>query len=221
MSRISTEWKQGLSVTEFQYHSENVSLFDLAFFEKNNKIYIRDSTEGLSLSHTVIAYDYDDDKKDPKTAVKIAIPEVDLRAKPLFLHEKNFQKFLSDYSVAEFKNVIDTLKIGAIENGDFYYNYQSSFGKSYSPGIKIFDKDTFMQYVDTDSFLKETNNIYSAIGYTSDVSKEENVYLSNKDTVFETKYLKEYSNLLAFNGVFIDFNSNLFNSIFVNLIFSP
>ena len=216
MSRISTEWKQGLSVTEFQYHSENVSLFDLAFFEKNNKIYIRDSTEGLSLSHTVIAYDYDDDKKDPKTAVKIAIPEVDLRAKPLFLHEKNFQKFLSDYSVAEFKNVIDTLKIGAIENGDFYYNYQSSFGKSYSPGIKIFDKDTFMQYVDTDSFLKETNNIYSAIGYTSDVSKEENVYLSNKDTVFETKYLKEYSNLLAFNGVFIDFNSNLFNSIFVN-----
>ena len=218
MPLISNEWKQSLTATEFEYHCENVSLFDIAFYEKSGKIYKRDINNGLLLSHTVIVYDKEDDKKNPKAAVSVNVPKIDLRAKPVFIHSGNYGKYIDNVEADIFDNTIETLKICAIQNGDLFYNYQTQYPNNWAPGIKIFEHEAFTKYTNTDSFFKKNENSYSDCTYgineADRLEDKKNIILANNNPIFKSKYLSTFPNLDAYNGLYVPYDSPIFNKLF-------
>lgn len=214
MSIISNEWKQALTIEDYQPFCETISLFDLAFYENSkNEVFINTKDKGLKLKHTVISYDSNDINN---TKVAIAIPKVDLRSKPLFIHKNKIP-----FEYLDFENMIRSLALPAISEGDYYYTYQQSFSKPYSPGIKIFDKEAFLSLSDTDSFYsQEKNKDFYNLSYGPFIEDEEehsDIILSQENSVFETNFLlkeEKYSHLKAFNSLYMDFNNPIFEIIF-------
>lgn len=211
MSNISNEWKQALTVEDYQYFCETVSLYDLAFYELNKTTYARDISHGLHLSHSVIVYNYNDDEKNPTSAIRLALPDIDIRTKPLFLTPDNCSIHL-DFMSSEFKKLIESLKIEKLKSGDLFFNKQ--YG-NFCPGIKIFDKEAILKYSNTDSFLKKELNDFSDVKQS--INNEDSltcIILAENNSIFKNKYLKDYENLLAFNGLYLSFESTIFERLF-------
>lgn len=196
MKRISTEWKQKFSVTDFDTHSEFKSLFDLLFIEKDELVYSRlnftkpitdHKCEGLKLSHSMICFDedcYDNNGRiKPSTndininelwktnGFDVALPKKDLRVKPIFLSSKTFNKFIEvdDGSLEQF---LQKYKPRELSSADYYYDGQSGFAS----GIKIFDKESLMSYYSVEEFIN--NSIYEN---KPTVTTEDNYSLNNND----------------------------------------
>lgn len=207
---ISNEWKKALSATEYQYFCENVSLFDLAFYEHNGKIFIRDEHNGLKLKHSIIAYK-DDDDEEKTSAISVNIPKMDLRSKPLFVHKDNYELYFQTDSFEE--NLGQQLKIRPLKEGDYYYNFQrNSRWPGYAPGFKVFDKEAIMAYSNTESFFLPENNPFVLYDYGP--LKENDIVLSERNDIFKNKYLSNEEHLFAYNSLYISYASTLFNKIF-------
>lgn len=219
MKKISTEWKQKFSTTDFDTHSEFISLFDLLFYEKNGEIYTRvnflkpisdNKCNGLPLEHSIICLDdlcFDNEGKlRPSTdesdieelwktsGFDIAIPKKDLRSKPVFLSAETFSKFIEndDSSLSSF---LSKYKPRALSTADFYYDGQRNFAS----GVKIYDKESLMEYKSVEEFTD--NSIYEDFptvieetNFNQNVNEDyyrdiSDIILCEEETSFEQKYL--------------------------------
>lgn len=190
MAQISTEWKQALSVEEYKQFCEIVSLYDLAFDDDNKKL--RTQNNGLKLNHTVIAYD-----QSKKKQISIAIPEIDLRSKPEFILIDEYNK----------------LGLPALEEGDYFYKGGDNNKGTIAKGYKKFDYEAVKSFINTESFTEAENNLFSECTYGP--SLEDDIILSERDTNFEEKYIiSKGFNYEAYNGLYINPQSNIFNQLF-------
>lgn len=190
MAQISTEWKQALSVEEYEQFCEIVSLYDLAFIEEDKKL--RSLTNGLKLKHTVIAYDQSKDKQ-----ISVAIPEIDLRSKPEFVLIDEYKK----------------LGLPALEEGDYFYKGGDNNKDNAAKGYKKFDYEAVKSFISTESFTNAENNPFSECTYGP--SLENDIILSERDTDFEKKYITPKGfDYEAYNGLYISPQSNIFNQLF-------
>lgn len=233
--KLSNEWKQELTIEDYQPFSMKVSLFDLAFYEKDNLTYTRyslDNCEGLLLEHSVIVFDpkaYTLDgkifyvenfnsEKYIKSGINVAVPLFDLRNRPLFLDDSN-KSDVYDADSIKYENALSINKTlapkympKALLNGDYFYSKQTS--SSYAPGFKIFSKDACMNVSDSEAFNKQSP-VSLTLSFDTMQDSQADIVLCNEDTVFENKFIKE-SGYKAFNKICLNASNSSFWQIFCN-----
>ena len=245
MKKISTEWKQEFSTQNFDTHSEFISLFDLLFYQvSDSTIYTRLSStynesdhdsysKGKKLEHSIICFDEDlyNDRGNIKagenqnekwltSGFDIAIPKIDLRAKPLFLTQSSFQSLTGvEDTYFSLQSFISTFKPRKLDSSDYFYSGEEDF----SHGIKIFKQDALKAYYYVEDFINETvyknNDDTSAkplVTYDTNDTLEEDysnvrmnadIILCEQNINFENKFLTSESHKKAFNSICVNYKN--------------
>ncbi len=255
---ISREWKQEVSIENYQVHISKINLFDFLFYSEDGKIYPRtnytkNKLKPLELDHKIIVFNsnnfiYDKYYKLKETEDEIeiqeqhrskfalAVPKFDLRSLPLFLNDtptkSNLQKYTSTPS-SDFQRYLEVCKPQLLEIGDYFSRLQSS-NATFSPGIKIWDKESIKEFETTEAFDINSPNKFITFDIDENFvpSKADNgdidFFLCREDESFSQKYLADISNLKAYNKVVFNYKSKTFWEYFckyfnfqiVNPIFS-
>ncbi|MCF0125971.1 MAG: hypothetical protein HUJ68_09530 [Clostridia bacterium] len=196
MANISREWKQEVSIENYQTFSLKVNLFDLLFYTKDGYIYPRVSYTNnkitpVELQHKIAVfnennYEYDkffvlrttDNeniiKEQTRSKYALAIPQFDLRSLPLFLNNTklgtNIATYFSTVSSTEFNNFLKLHKPVLLEKGDYFYNKYQTTSDAYAPGIKIFDEESIKNFETTEAFDDKSINKFLTLDFEENFS---------------------------------------------------
>ena len=187
---ISREWKQEVSIENYQVHISKVNLFDLLFYTENGKTYPRtnytkNALKPLELDHKIIVFNsnnfiYDKYYKLKETEDEhelseqhrskfaLALPKFDLRSKPLFINDTPSKSNIATYtstSSVEFQKYLEQVKPKLLEIGDYFSKLQNS-GSSFAPGIKVWDEDSIKEFETTEAF--DFNSLSQSITFDID-----------------------------------------------------
>lgn len=240
MAKISREWKQEVSIENYQTYSSKVNLFDLLFYIDDGKIYPRvnytkNKLNALELEHKIIVFnsnnfiynDYynlketEDEsiiKEQHRSKFALAVPKFDLRSLPLFLNDTPSKSNLSTYTSTtstEFQRYLSKFKPQLLEVGDYFSKLQNS-SDTFAPGIKIWDKESLKEFETTEAF--DENSVNKFITFDIDenfnplktYTKDIDFFLCREDLQFSKKYLDSIENLKAYNKVVFNYQSKTF-----------
>lgn len=244
MANISREWKQEVSIENYQTFSLKVNLFDLLFYSQEGKIvprtnYTKNKLIPVELEHKMIVFngnnfEYNkyftlkttEDEKEieeqHRSKFALAIPKVDLRSMPLFLNDTATKSNISSYlsvSSSDFQNYLEMVKPGLLEVGDYFSKLQNSSSR-FAPGIKIWDEESIKNFITTEAFDINSPNQFITfdIDENYDSEKVENkdidFFLCKEDEPFNTKYLSNIDSLKAFTKVAFNYKSKTFWTYF-------
>lgn len=237
---ISREWKQEVSIENYQVHISKVNLFDLLFYTENGKTYPRtnytkNALKPLELDHKIIVFNSNDfiyDKyyklketedeheisEQHRSKFALALPKFDLRSKPLFINDTPSKSNIATYtstSSVEFQKYLEQVKPKLLEIGDYFSKLQNS-GSSFAPGIKVWDEESIKEFETTEAF--DFNSLNQFITFDIDENfvptkvenKDIDFFLCREDLPFSKKYLDGISNLKAYNKVVFNYKSKTF-----------
>jgi len=160
-----------------------------------------------------------------RTGFDICLPKFDRRTKPLFINASNVTKY-TKVSVEDYSNFVDNYNPKKLLSNDFYFAGEPTIG------IKVFDKDStlkpktsadfyansvlrnstetpFNDWADYTPYKVALENDYDFLldGELFDCIKDADIILSNRDIVFEERFLKKESGMWAYNGLCVNYNS--------------
>lgn len=173
---LSTEWKQSLSLTDYQAFAMPVSLWDLLFYvDTDGTTYARNTTsreKGYKLPHGVIVFDENlyspvaatggprkvettSEELWNKAGFDIAAPVFDSRATPLFLTEDNYADIFTSYG-------FNATEVSAYSKSSFrtflsqnkpmalstddYFYNSSKQTSGYAYGIKVHSMESILPF---------------------------------------------------------------------------
>jgi hypothetical protein len=242
--KISKEWKQEVSIENYQTYVSKVNLFDLLFYVEDGKIYPRvnytkNKLNPLELDHKIIVFNsnnfiYDDyyklketedehelDEQD-RSKFALAVPKFDLRSLPLFLNDTLSKSNLSSYTSTtstDFERYLNKFKPKLLEVGDYFSRLQNT-GDTIAPGIKIWDKDSLKDFETTDAFDENALNEFITFDIDENFSpvkttnSDIDFFLCREDLQFSKKYLDDIDNLKAYNKIVFNYKSKTFWNYF-------
>ncbi|MBR6610686.1 MAG: hypothetical protein IKK93_00370 [Campylobacter sp.] len=244
--KISKEWKQEVSIENYKTYISQVNLFDFLFYYEEGKIfprtnYTKNKLFPLEIDHKIIVFNTNNfiyDKyyqlknteneeeiiEQNRSKFALAIPKFDLRSMPLFLNDTASKSNLQTYtstSSSDFQRFLEICKPQLLEIGDYFARLQTN-NATYSPGIKIWDKESIKNFETTEAF--DINSPNKLITFDIDTNfnpslledKDIDFFLCKEDLPFSQKYLSGNQHLKAYNKIVFNYKSKTFWEYFCN-----
>jgi hypothetical protein len=169
--------------------------------------------------------EYDSFGHFAKSGIDIALPRIDYRTKPLFLYSGNVETIIPGSSKQILSELTTKFGLGFLQQSDYYEKLKAK-------GFKIWDKDALLKPNDTYDFYSQSIyalNLANAANtwddypdqwsvaaeddyiykFEDDTTMPQNsaIILCNRDVVFEQRFLKDNTGLLAYNGICVNYNN--------------